>query len=59
MRDRDGLKEPHKTTHVAVAQGERPPAKGALDKKVAPSSNGFALEMHANADETDEQFKRA
>ena len=43
MRDRDVLKEPHKTTHVAVAQVEHPPAKGALAKKVAAFRQRFRL----------------
>jgi hypothetical protein len=59
MRDRDEPKEPHKAKHVAVAHIGHPPAKGASAKKAAASSKGFALEMHANEDETDEQFKRA
>jgi len=59
MRARDALKEPHKTAHVAVAHIGHPLAKGASAKKDAASGKGFALEMHANEDETDEAYKRA
>ena len=59
MRDRDALKEPHKAARAAVAPIGRPPAKSASAKKAAASGKGFALELRANEDETDDEFKRA
>jgi methyl-accepting chemotaxis protein len=59
MRASDAPKEPHKTTHVAVAHIGHSLAKGASAKKAAASDKGYALQMHANEDETDEEFKRA
>ena len=59
MRAKDGLKEPRKSTQVAAAPVERRLVKNAPAKKVVDASKGFALEMHGDEDETDEEFKRA
>jgi methyl-accepting chemotaxis protein len=51
-------KDAHKPAHVAVAHIKPSPAKNAPAKKAA-ASNGYALEMHADDDDTDDAFKRA
>jgi methyl-accepting chemotaxis protein len=51
-------KSAHKPTHGAVASLGHPPAKNASTKQVA-TSHGYALEMHIEDDDADEDFKRA
>ena len=52
-------KDARKPAHVAVAHIGHPPAKTRRPRKPPPRVAVTRLEMHAEDDETDEEFQRA